>query len=154
MTTPATPSFAGTPDDWWNQAEQVTNAEAAERGLANWYISRHKSTGGYLLHQAKPSSNRMRKAKFDRDVAAGKVDPYQIDPKIRRLISIPEDRPEWLDAPLVLADSDTDPQHSQRIAFTRKGVYWVRLDDQRIRIPDELMAERNPAPAQITETPA
>ena len=37
--------YIGTPDDWWEQAEEISTAEAQERTLGDWYITVIRTAG-------------------------------------------------------------------------------------------------------------
>jgi hypothetical protein len=46
-TTASEPTFTGTPDQWWEKAEPLTEAEAAERRVGDWYIAQEGT--GYRI---------------------------------------------------------------------------------------------------------
>lgn len=137
------PSFTGTPDDWWEQAERITAAEAEERTMGSWYITQVRTAGdtkpGYRLSTPSRPANQDRKANKSQHEST----------RVRRLMSSPV--PAWIGSLMVFADTAGE-EAMHRLPWVRKNSgRWQCLADARPTINDHAMAELNPSPAIITE---
>lgn len=140
--------FVGTPDDWWENSENIMVSEAENRTLGNWYITQVRTAGntkpGYRL------STPSKPANTDKLLTArGPHD--KISDRVRLLIRMEAETPSWMGARLVIADTKVG-ETVQRLPWMRKNNgRWTSLFDGRLSINDHSMAELNPASAKITE---
>lgn len=157
------PIFKGTPDDWWDQASVITEAEAENRKLGDWYIVKqaHANGSGFsyrMMTPAKPyNADQLVKA-----LNAGKGHPSE---RVRCLIRTDQQLPAWQTAEFVYADLKKDAyyrgedgehigwvEESTRRLWTRKANgRWNCLHDGRVSVNDQTMATLNPKPAKIIE---
>lgn len=142
------PVFTGTPDDWWEQAEEIMESEAANRTLGSWYITQIRTAGntrpGYRLSTPSKPANTDNLIK-----ARGPHDSVSL--RVRRLITGEADTPSWVTSLMVVADTVVGDE-TQRLPWIRKNNgRWQSLYDGRININDHAMAELNPNSATITE---
>jgi hypothetical protein len=147
MTDTNEPVIAGTPDQWWERAEQITEAEAADRDLGSWYIGRENS--GYRISTSTVSANESRKGVLRTYVDQGSLSADAISPKVRKLIRVDVEPPEWLHAPLLIADLEVGAD--QRVAWRRTKHRWQLLTDPRIAVNELTMTQLNPRIAEIVE---
>lgn len=151
-TTPAQPVFVGTPHDWWEAATPITQKEAAERVLGDWYIavdSRASSGESYRVTVPTSGSNKPRMEVLKRRIANKELTGEEISTTVRRLIHTEEIPPLWAGAPLVIADDSLHNQ--QRVVWIKSRDRWRQMADGRISANQKLMAQLNPVPAVITE---
>ncbi|WP_311245343.1 MULTISPECIES: hypothetical protein [unclassified Microbacterium] len=153
MTAPDAPIFHGTPDQWWEQAEVITYAEAADRTLGSWYImqdtNRGEPTGAFRVAQPSPHSNHTRKDELNRLAHLGQRDPQAVAPHVRALIRVPAARDDWMDADLVIADAAVGSD--ERVAWRRAKGQWRQVFAGGKSISERRMAELNPIIANISE---
>lgn len=142
------PTFTGTPDQWWEKAEPITEAEAADRRLGDWYIGREASS--YRVSTSTLSTNESRKIVLRQRIARGETTAESISAKIRKLIHIEVEPPEWLSAELVIAD-DLELGSTKRVAWRKANYRWQLLSDARVAVNEHSMALLNPKIAVITE---
>jgi len=145
------PTFTGTPDDWWENAEPITHAEAQERNMGDWYIARvtsrtwdgSESRARYTISTPSKLPNREKA-----DAAYGS---QGIAERVRRLIHMPEEVPAWKLAEMVTAE--VPGKGPERHPWMRNANgRWRLLSDARINVNDASMAELNPRPAVVVET--
>lgn len=152
MATPE-PVFHGTPDQWWEQAEPITEEEAAERMLGTWYIVAETrsgdQTGSYHVGLPTHASNIPRRDALARRVAAGDVRLHDIAPHVRALVRSSIERPEWLDADLVIADAAVGS--ADRVPWRRKNARWLQVFDATRTASERTMVQLNPTLATISE---
>lgn len=145
--------FHGTPDDWWDNAENILESEASNRTLGNWYIVRQQTAG-----QTKPTyrvSTPSKPANMDQLLKA-KGPHDKVSERVRLLIRSEAETPAWMLSHLVIADTGvatTDGSKLvQRLPWVRKNSgRWQSLYNGSLNINDHQMADLNPAPARITE---
>jgi hypothetical protein len=142
----ATPAFTGTPDDWWENAERISHAEAEERNLGDWYIVKMNTAGqtkpNYRLSTPSkpPNMDKRSKPRYNN----GESD------RVRCLIRGSEPMPAWMTSPFVMAERPDGG--AERVPWVRKNSgRWQLLQDGRVNINDHAMAELNPKPAFIAE---
>ena len=144
------PVFRGTPDEWWETAEEITQSHAAERDFGDWYITKVRNSAGAapafrLATPIKPP-NEVRRASL---AAMYPVDP--ISDTVRRLIRVQTPVAAWVTSEFVLADVENG--NTDRVPWRRlSNGRWQRIADARIQINDHSMRELNPVPATFTAT--
>lgn len=149
-----TPTFVGTPDDWWHQATPITEAEAADRVIGNWYISNEQRSpsqvSAYRVATPNVSSNPTRRAALRRAIERGEIQGEEsISPTVRRLIQTNLVAPDWLESPLLLADHDIDSD--ERVLWRRTNSGWQMVFDGRVSVTLRKMLQLRPVAATITE---
>lgn len=137
------PVFRGTPEDWWEAAEEITVSHALERNFGDWYITKIMSAAGVTpaFRIATPSKPPTRH--FNR------TDGNEISLTIRRLIRTETPLAAWMTSEYVLADLEegsTDRGPWRRLNSGR----WQRITDGRISVNDHTMRELNPKPATFS----
>jgi hypothetical protein len=146
-------AFAGTPDDWWEQAERIQVSEANNRSLGAWYITKQKTAGQTkavyrLMTPSRPPSM---------DQLLKSLGPHNRESdSVRCLMRLEMEMPAWMTSQIVIADTGMATTEGkkmvQRLPWVRKNSgRWQSLFDGRRNINDHEMAELNPAPARITE---
>lgn len=141
------PVFTGAPTDWWEAAEEITQAEAQERSLGDWYIVKIRNAGGgdggYRLHQPRTQPNAMNRIKL--------LEQYgnQVSDRVRCLIRSETPLPAWLTSEFIMADMKTGKRGAWRRASNGQ---WRCITDGRWTVNDASMAEMNPVPAEIVES--
>ena len=143
-----TPIFIGTPDDWWEQAEEITTAEARNRTLGCWYITLVRTAGdtkpGYRLSTPSKPANQ---DQLRKDLEKGHAGA---DPRVRCLLRSTEPMPEWMRSTFVTAEIPNSG--AERFPWVRKkSGRWHCLTDGRLTVNDHTMAELNPTPARFVE---
>ena len=135
----------GTPDDWWEQAEPITHAEAEERTLGDWYITKVATAGdtkpNYRLSTPSrpPSQHKKDRPRHNNGLSD----------RVRCLIRTHQPLPAWQTAHYVLADLERGSE--RRVPWARKKTgRWHCLEDGRRTINDNVMAELHPEPATFT----
>jgi hypothetical protein len=142
------PVFRGTPEDWWEAAEEITESHAAERTFGDWYITKLRITGSAtpafrIATPSKPPSEARRIAYIN----SRPTD--EIATNVRRLIRTETPVAAWLTSDFVMADMDEGS--ADRCPWIRKNNgRWQRLTDGRITVNDHTMSELNPHPATIS----
>lgn len=142
------PVFRGTPEDWWDAAEEITESHAAERTYGDWYISKVRGSAGVapafrVATPGKPANENRR-----RQLEARVHDP--ISATVRRLIRVEVPVEPWLESEFVMADREEGS--GERSPWRRKNSgRWQCLQDLRITVNDRQMAELNPRPATFSE---
>lgn len=162
-----TPSYQGTPDEWFEQATQITRQQAAERIDDSWYISRTNS--GYMLQQANAKSNEARMSSLyesactsvnGKKFASARIrvdDPLvvsyleEVDPTTRILMIVNSEPPSWSQEDLLMADSA--PGSTERVLWSANSAKttWRQVRDGRKNVSPVEMADLNPNPVSITE---
>lgn len=147
------PIFTGTPDQWWEQAEPITEAEAAERVLGTWYILAEtragEHTGSYRISLPTLASNLPRKDALERRIHLDGANPDDISPNVRALIRVSIERPDWMEADLVIADAELGS--SERVPWRQKNAKWMQVFNPTKSAGERRMAELNPIIAAISE---
>lgn len=148
------PAFFGTPEQWWEQAEPITEDEAANRHLGTWYISadtnRGEPTGSFRLAQPTLASNATRVDALNRRMYLNETTPDSIAPNVRALLRVPVEREPWMDGDLVVADSAKGS--TERVAWRRtKAGQWRQVFEANKSAGERAMAELNPVVATINE---
>lgn len=150
------PNYTGTPEDWFEQATELTRLQAANRREDCWYIS--ITSGGYMLHRASEKSNPARLAALDKVIQRRGLDTdafyREIDPEIRLLVSVNATPPAWIEEELLMADTAPGSNERALWASTPKRLYWRRITDGRLRVTTVEMAELNPSPVIVREVDA
>lgn len=145
--------FFGTPDQWWEQAEPITEEEAAERHLGTWYIVAEMRdgafTGAYRIARPTIASNRTRKEALERRFFPQPPRLDDIAQNVRALIRVPVERSAWMDADLVIANVAVDS--TERVPWRRKGDRWVEVFNGSRSVSEQGMQQLNPTPAKISE---
>ncbi|ROR76058.1 hypothetical protein SAMN06295974_3794 [Plantibacter flavus] len=146
------PVFVGTPDDWWQQAQTITEAEAAERVIGNWYITNEQRSANqaasYRVSIGNGASNGTRKAALRRAIEQGVIASQErISPHVRRLIQAQVETPPWLDADLVVANSHIGS--SERLLWRKSTNGWQRVFDGRITVSLHTMLQLEPVAAEV-----
>jgi hypothetical protein len=146
-------TFTGTPDEWWEQAEPVTEAEAAEREYGSWYIVAEMrggtATDTYRISRTTKGSNEQRKNALRLAIARGDVRAEDTSKRVRALIRVHVEPPAWLESDLVMADRE--PGSSKRTPYRRNtSGRWTQVFGGKT-LSEQSMQELNPAPASITE---
>lgn len=142
---PELPVFRGTPEDWWEAAEEITESHAAEKNLGDWYITWLRGTKGptpafRVATPSRPPNMAKRNA-----IAKGyKGDP--ISENVRRLIKASMKTPAWMLSEFVMAD--VSEGSGERGPWHRKpNGKWQLVRDGRIHVYDVAMSKLNPTPA-------
>lgn len=139
------PVFRGTPEDWWNGAEEITESHAAEPNLGDWYIRWLRNSAGTkpsfrVSTPSRPPNEVKRRAM----ATALKGDP--ISQNVRRLIKTEEPTPAWMTSEFVMAD--VSEGGAERGPWHRKpSGKWHLVRDGRVSVLDRAMAKLNPVPA-------
>jgi len=146
----AVPVFRGTPDEWWEAAEEITQSHAAERDFGDWYITKVRNSAGaapaFRLATPTKPPNEIRRANL---AAMYPVDP--ISDTVRRLIRVETPVAAWMASEYVLADLEEGC--AERAPWRRlNSGRWQRITDGRVSINDHTMRELNPVPATFTTT--
>lgn len=142
------PVFHGTPEDWWNQAEEITESHAAEKNLGDWYITWLRGTAGTspafrVATPSRPPNEAKRRA------MAQKYNGDPISKNVRRLIKAPVSTPAWMTSEFVLAD--VRQGSAERGPWHRKpSGKWQLVTDGRVSVYDQTMTLLNPAPATFS----
>lgn len=142
------PVFRGTPEDWWNAAEEITESHAAEKNLGDWYISWIRGTNGPTpAFRVATPSRPPNMAKRNTMARAAKGDP--ISQTMRRLIKASTPTPAWMLSEFVIADVSEGSK--ERGPWHRKpNGKWQLIRDGRIHVYDVAMAKLNPKPASFS----
>lgn len=146
-------TLTGTPNDWWDQAERITEAEAAERVLGTWYITsetRPSGASSYRVSTPTLASNEPRKAALRDAIAYGKKRESDMSAKVRVLMRVPIERPAWMDVDFLIADIEIGSTERSLWRKTNAG-NWQLVLDGRVRVGEKTMLQLNPAIANITE---
>jgi hypothetical protein len=147
------PVFTGTPDQWWVAATPITEEEAAERILGDWYIGNETTTsklyGNYRVSTPTLTSNNARKSALQRRIDNGATQADSIAHTVRKLIHIEIEPPEWLNAGLLIADLEIGS--AMRGPWRKTAYKWQLLADARIAVNERTMSQLNPRIAVITE---
>lgn len=142
------PTFTGTPDDWWEQAEEIMESEASNRELGNWYITQIRTAGdtrpGYRLSTPSkpPNTDNLIKARGPQDT---------VSLRVRLLVRGVAEVPAWMTSIMVVADTVVGDEITRLPWMRKKSGRWQSLYDGRLNINDHAMAELNPNPATISE---
>lgn len=142
------PVFRGTPEDWWNDAEEITESHAAEQNLGDWYIRwLRNSAGPTPAFRVATPSRPPNEAKRSAMARAAKGDP--ISENVRRLIKASKQTPAWMLSEFVMADvsegsADRGPWHR------KPNGKWQLVRDGRIHVYDLAMAKLHPQPAEFS----
>lgn len=144
----AVPVFRGTPDDWWDNAEVITVAEANNRIVGDWYIAQVRTAGntkpGYRVSTPSQAYN------SDQLLKAIRANLGMSD-RVRRLIHYETPLEAWINCDFVMADLTVD--RPERGPWRRQNNgRWQRLTGPMLSINDHNMRELNPVPATFTET--
>lgn len=144
---PDQPVFQGTPEDWWEAAEEITESHAAERTFGDWYITRiHNSAGATPAFRiATPSRPPNEARRFS--LANNGLD--LIASNVRRLIRTETPVAAWMTSEFVLADLDEGSGDRGPWRRMNNG-RWQRITDGRITVNDRTMRELNPKPATFS----
>ncbi|MEO3931371.1 hypothetical protein WMO79_00965 [Micrococcaceae bacterium Sec7.4] len=140
------PVFHGTPDDWWEQATQITEAEANNRNLGDWYITQVRTAGdtkpGYRVSTpSKPfNSDQLLKALRSNN---------GVSERVRRLIHQETPAEPWMASEFVMADMEEGSADRGPWRRMNSG-RWQRITDARISVNDHTMRELNPVPGTFT----
>jgi hypothetical protein len=142
----AVPVFRGTPDDWWEQATQITVAEANNRNLGDWYITKVRTAGdtkpGYRVSTpSKPYNS-------DQLLKALQTNPG-VSERVRRLIHHETPIEPWMTSEFVMADLTVDRPERGPWRRLNSG-RWQRLSGPMISVNDHTMRELNPKPATFS----
>ena len=143
------PAFFGTPNDWWDNAENITEWEARNRTFGSWYISIQRTAGAsnpmyrIMTPSRYPDTKQMKR---DREVLGDRMSE-----RVRLLMRTEVEEPAWMTAEIVIADTFVDGTRGRKAWVRRNSGRWVLVSDARLQMNDFQMAERNPQPARITE---
>jgi hypothetical protein len=142
------PVFRGTPDEWWEAAEEITQSHAAERDFGDWYITKVRNFAGAApaFRIATPSKppNEVRRSNL------AKMYPVdEISDTVRRLIHVETPVAAWMTSEYVLADLKEGSAERGPWRRMNSG-RWQRITDARISVNDHTMSELNPLPATFT----
>lgn len=147
------PDYTGTPDDWFEQATEITLLQAAERIDESWYILR--SNNGYMLHRASASSNPSRRSVLDKEIEKQGADPQeyyaQIEPDIRLFMSVTATPPPWVNEDVVMARTAPDTQTRVLWSANPLNTHWRQVADGRHRVSNVEMAALDPKPVVVRE---
>lgn len=145
-------AYLGTPDQWWEQAEPILESEAAERHLGSWYIMRETNrgepTGSFRVAVPTMQNNASRLDELNRLVHRGEKHRDDLAENVRALIRVPQERPEWMDADLIIADSEVGS--SERVAWRHAKGQWRQVFDPKKSAGERRMVDLNPVVADIT----
>lgn len=146
-------TFTGTPDQWWDQAEPITEEEAADRHLGTWYILAESRDGvptdSYRISRPTQASNEARKAALRRRIDFGSRRPEDTAKNLRALVRVHVEQPAWIVADLVIANASSDD--GTRVPWRRaRSGRWTQVFGG-ITISEQTLRELNPVPASITE---
>lgn len=140
------PVFIGTPDDWWEQATQITEAEATNRNLGDWYITQVRTAG-----DTKPAyrvSTPSKPYNSDQLLKALRAN-NGVSERVRRLIHTETPVAPWMTSQFVLADREQGG--TDRVPWRRNNSgKWQCITDGRISINDHMMSDLNPKPATFS----
>jgi hypothetical protein len=154
MTTDSNPpAFTGTPNDWWDQAERITELQAAERELGAWYIAEETRSSGastYRISTPTLASNEPRKAALRQQIDWGAKSESSISTKVRLLMRVPIEMPAWMSADFLIADIEIGSEERNLWRKTNAG-NWQLVLDGRVRVGEKTMLQLHPAIASITE---
>lgn len=141
----AKPVFRGTPEDWWEAAEEITESHAAERCFGDWYITQvRNSTGATPAFRVATPSRPPNEARRIALINSRPTD--EIAPFVRRLIHTETPVAAWMTADYVLADMEEGSIDRSPWRRQNNG-RWQRLTDGRISVNDHTMSGLNPKPA-------
>lgn len=147
------PLLSGTPDQWWEQAEPVTEEEAADRYLGTWYILAEQRDGiltdSYRISRATKGSNEARKGALARRIDRGEVRAEDTAPFLRALIRVHVEQPAWADADLVMADAEVGSSERTPWRRNRSG-RWTQVFGGKT-VSEQTLRELHPVQAAITE---
>lgn len=146
-------TFTGTPDQWWEQAEPITEEEAADRHVGTWYILAESRDGvltdTYRISRATRASNEARKAALRRDIERGDRRAEDTAKNLRALIRVHVEQPAWTHADIVMAD--VEASGAERIPWRRNSNgRWTQIFGGKT-VSEQTMALLNPVQASITE---
>lgn len=153
MTNDTEQTLTGTPNDWWEHAEQITEAEDAERVLGTWYITNETRPGNasnYRISTPTLASNEPRKKRLQDAIAFGQLRPTDLSPKVRVLMRVPIVKPAWMEADFLIADLAVGSDERSLWSKTKAG-NWQLVLDGRVRVGEKTMLQLHPAIASITE---
>ncbi|MCY1718575.1 hypothetical protein OVA26_16685 [Microbacterium sp. SL62] len=153
MTSPgAQPGLTGTPDQWWENAEPITEEEVADRVLGTWYITaetrNREHTGAFRIALPTAAGNHQRRDQLQRRAYENGFRPTDISPNVRALMRIAVAREPWMDAAFVFA---TDPDTNERVLWRPKNGRWVLVSNASRSCSEAAMADLRPVIAVITE---
>jgi hypothetical protein len=142
------PVFSGTPDDWWEAAEEITQSHAAERDFGDWYITKVRNSAGaapaFRLSTPSKPPNEVRRSNL------AKMYPVDaISDTVRRLIRVETPVEAWMTSEYVLADLEEGSADRGPWRRMNSG-RWQRITDGRISVNDHTMRELNPKSATFS----
>lgn len=145
---PEEPVFRGTPEDWWDAAEEIPESHAEEQNLGDWYIRWIRGSAGTTpaFRVATPSRppNMTRRHAL---ATAERGDP--VSEQVRRLIKSRAPVPAWMKSEFVLADIAEG--NSSRGPWHRKNNgMWKLVTDSRISVNDHTMSKLHPKAATFS----
>ena len=150
------PTFTGTPDDWWENAERITIEESMQKQMGNWYITKMKpySSGWHPSPEDEAKdSGAYRIATPTKPPAVAKIPEHQRQDEAewcRLLIRGENKMPAWVGAMYVMAD--VPGSEGQKGAWVRNNSgRWKLISDNRITVNDRTMENLNPVPAIFTQ---
>lgn len=146
-------TFTGTPDQWWEQAEPITEEEAADRHVGTWYILAESRDGvltdTYRISRATKASSEARKATLRRDIERGERRAEDTARNLRALIRVHIEQPMWATADLVIAD--VQDHSSERTPWRRNANgRWTQIFGGKT-VSEQTMSLLHPVQASITE---
>ena len=139
--------------DWWEKAEPLTELQAAERTLGDWYISiEHASDRritSYRVSTPTLATNTKRMSDLRIAIQRQRLDREDISPKVRLLMHCDATPAAWLNAEFLFADRSTT--NRTRVLWRKNKDRWSLVSDGRVHINEHAMALLRPKAASITE---
>jgi hypothetical protein len=139
------PTFKGTPRDWFENAERITNYQADNKEMGVWYIRKVRNSAGA---DAGNSFNVNTPSTPRQPTVPQYGSDYECE-HTRILYRSKSSGPAWTKAKWILAEIPGGGAEKELWTRNKNG-RWRLVEDGRITVTDSKMYDLNPTPAQFS----
>lgn len=140
------PTFKGSPVDWFDNAERITNREANDKQMGVWYIRKVKNAGG----TAAGNTYNISTPTYQKPPTPQRWDDDYESEWVRVLYRTKTQGPAWSSAKFLFAEVPGGGAEKE-LWIRNKNGRWRMVEDGRVTVSDASMQELNPTIANIVE---